>query len=483
MNRKRFIALALILATIIIGGGAVYIGIKLGQQPDVTPDDVSAATYNGIIYQYGPSNQEQCELVFRDETVCLQVKSNYRYLLNGSSSQFASHFCDGDWSVNGQGCSCPGGTPQNCSDRSSWKNNPAPHIQNITPRWVNPSGDANPEFYTGESVYQICLQRDWCNFQQIDVEFDGDVAPECFLSGYTGNLDICKEEPEPLACNSGICTEDAQCKNINPNYECDFDYDLNPDGSEGMCQLVETACDPGEVLEPGENPCSCVPAGTTITPTPTDTPTNTPTGTLTITNSPTNTPTNTPTRTPTNTPTGTLTRTPTGTITRTVTNTPTGTILPPTALISNEVDLIVFGLLLVIAGGFIYKSGLYISIGQLYWNNGGKNVSSGILNVSEDLKHGSNSFFSSIKGFETSLIMSFKKIGLNIVYSFKFVFNKLSGIKNQIILGLLNTLIFVKRISKTIIFKISASLKSIKIRKAKSFEEEVINSQKVVNKD
>jgi hypothetical protein len=96
-----------------------------------------------------------------------------------------------------------------------------------------------------------------------------------------------------------------------------------------------------------------------------------------VSNTPTNTPTSTPTSTPTNTPTGTPTKTPTGTPSKTVTPTvsksitPTPT-LPPTALISDEADMIVFGLVFIILGAGMYKMGMLNIVESALWYLGGR---------------------------------------------------------------------------------------------------------------
>jgi hypothetical protein len=90
--------------------------------------------------------------------------------------------------------------------------------------------------------------------------------------------------------------------------------------------------------------------GTTIiTPTTTTTPTITPTRTTT------------PTVTPTVTGTQVITNTPTG-----VTITPTTKSLPPTALISDKVDRLLLGLLMVIVGiGIYYRTGAGKAVKQV----------------------------------------------------------------------------------------------------------------------
>jgi len=130
--------------------------------------------------------------------------------------------------------------------------------------------------------------------------------------------------------------------------------------------------------KPNNTPTPTPPKTATPTPTPTPTPTKTPTPTPTMTPTPTRTPTPTPTRTPTPTPTGTPTATPTGTVTVTPT-------IPQTALISDEGDRVLIGVMLMLVGLLIYRSGLHISMGQLFWHTGGKSFWSGFKGKNKTL--------------------------------------------------------------------------------------------------
>ena len=119
---------------------------------------------------------------------------------------------------------------------------------------------------------------------------------------------------------------------------------------EEVVSFIGNECPAGSHIAKGscsgcDNPYwgCCQPKQITNTPTPTTTITIT----ISITNSITNTPTHTPTKTPTPTPTNTNTSTPT--------NTPTQT-LPPTALISDEVDRMLIGFTLIFIGIIFYKS-------------------------------------------------------------------------------------------------------------------------------
>jgi hypothetical protein len=97
--------------------------------------------------------------------------------------------------------------------------------------------------------------------------------------------------------------------------------------------------------------CDCEKPGVSNSPTPTNTPTNTPTGT------------------PSKTPTVTVTKSVTPTVSKSITPTPT---LPPTALISDEADMIVFGLIFIVLGAGIYKMGMLNIVEGALWYMGGK---------------------------------------------------------------------------------------------------------------
>ena len=123
-----------------------------------------------------------------------------------------------------------------------------------------------------------------------------------------------------------------------------------------------------------------------------NTPTNTPTTTLTTTPTQTNTPTVTPSISSTITPTLTRTISPTisksvtptisPTFTNTITPTQVVTTLPPTALITDEIDRVLIGICLIFVGLFLYRSGAYLFIGNSIWSFGGQLMGNSI-NIKE----------------------------------------------------------------------------------------------------
>lgn len=489
INTKQFIAISLIVATILIGGAAIYVGIRLGQQPDITPEESEALYYEGIEYRK-VETPGYCHVQTENGTVCIYIDS--------TNGWWAKHWCDyQQWLSNG--CNCSGiinaddGLPDNPGD--SWTDscdaahemgdgsidqqglfspNSAgcycyPGVQGTRPACSQSTEStacyANLFTETSNLPTKICLDRvpgdpsrTYCGIQQIDIS----VGPAtCMLSGLIGNVAECQDvevTPTPqYTCGDYGCTTDEQCDGGLPTYECD--EASNP--AQNRC--VQVLCPSGEELdESTEWPCDCKPISgsptPTLTPTNTGTPTITPTGSLTVT------PSRTPTGTPTRTPTGTPTKTPTGTPSKTVTpTTPPGEsttpTLPPTALISNEVDLVLIGLVITMAGIAIYRSGAYISIGNLYWNNGGEKVSGALEDINTETKAGINSVKRVILIIDstlTKLILSSKQM---IEFAIKYVAGIAGNIKDTIVLSI-----------RKILFKTSKNKKDL-------FEQEVIISQ------
>jgi len=312
--------IVLLIFTICLGAGAVYIGLYLEQTPTTAPVESKAATYDQetkIDYTFNGGNGT-CTLQRMNDSLCLAY--------TGSYNQFAKHWCQGDWSSNSGGCSCPYNGYGSGAGQCATTHSPSPGFSSPGEAPACLDGQfgiqgCNPEIYFTHSVYHpnnyanvVCLDKTWCQFQQIDLLVSGS-GYTCFLSGYMGDTDVCNATPTPTPTN-------------------------------------------------------------TYTPTPTMTITYTPTPTMTITYTPT--PTMTITYTPTPTITITYTPTPTMTITYTPTLTPSITVtvspskLPPTALVTDEIDQVIIGIFLIFLGVFVYQSGFYIIIGNLFWTNDGQ---------------------------------------------------------------------------------------------------------------
>jgi hypothetical protein len=216
----------------------------------------------------------------------------------------------------------------------------------------------------------------------------------CYCWDTRESIGNCCNGSGPL-CGSGICS-DVQCefRNVEPD-DCNLgqmtvcDFSESPDGVN--CGSTEASCNcscDANVPSPNEgetevyhgtNQTACANATRIVkylgscsgcgneyfciacfeTPQVSDTPTPTPTGTITIT------------PTSTSTPTVTITVTKTITVTPSVSVTPT---LPKTALISDEADKLLFGLLLTTLGITIFFTGMNINLGNGFWALGMRNL-------------------------------------------------------------------------------------------------------------
>jgi hypothetical protein len=166
-------------------------------------------------------------------------------------------------------------------------------------------------------------------------------------------------------CPNG-CGGDGQCTGSDPGAQytqgqvalggsCGQQDKYNTSG--GYCGIVALNCGGSCAGTTSTNP---PPANTNPPPNNTNPPVNT----------------SSPSQTPTSTPTGTLSPTATPTLTGTLTNTPTGTItptthLPGTALISDEIDRLIIGAILVLAGFWIYALDGHRILGNMFWNRFG----------------------------------------------------------------------------------------------------------------
>jgi len=361
MNQKRVVAIGLIILTLLIGGAAVYVGIKLGKTPDVGPVTSQAESYQDISYTSNAKANDgnvYCHLSFESNTVCL-VKDQ------GSYYQFSSHYCTGGAALNPTGCNCPLNDSK-CADRSTWTDGPALHDPaETTPQYFGSKN--NPENYNIDNqVTKICIQRSWCNFQEIDFN---------------------------TVVGTAACTLAADTTNVS---EC--------------------------------NTANAAATTPTVTPSPTATPEIT--------------------ATPTVTPTATLTPTPSPTPTRLVTKaaavtTTPKTTVPKTALVSDEFDRIIVGLMLIFVGLLIYRSGLYISLGNIYWNNGGRKLWGGMVNIGDIFDNSAGKFWNglvliddsvegSINQVFYSILNFFIKIINSIIFSFAWIVNNTYRIYHRV---------------------------------------------------
>src|SRR3990172_8259360 len=72
-NRRRLLIAVLFVATLVVGAAAVYIGLQLQQQPDVTPKTIAAATCCDNLCQ-NPGSQGICGCCGFPDNKCLYHK-------------------------------------------------------------------------------------------------------------------------------------------------------------------------------------------------------------------------------------------------------------------------------------------------------------------------------------------------------------------------------------------------------------------------
>ena len=440
MNKKRLVVI-MVVFTCLLGVGAIYIGSRLGNIPTTTPLETEAAIIDPetkIDYQFNSGNGT-CTLEKINGTLCLAF--------SGSYNQFTKNWCYGDWSSNAGGCSCPhngyGTNDGQCAINYSPK--PGSSYPGENPACLDGQfgiQNCNPEVYfTHSTTYPknyaniVCLDKSWCEFQQIDL-LVGTGNYTCFLSGYLGNTNVCQGVTQTPTNTPSITTTNS------PVYTPTLTITGTPVTRTPTVTFTSTPTTPGSSSTPTSTP----------TKTPTFTPTSTPTNT--ITNTPTNTPVSSSTVTPT------ITKTPTASPSSSPTTTPKVSTIPTTALVSDSVDQIIFGLMIIISGLYLYLSGNYIKIGNLFWNNGGKGLSytgeSAFMKLKIFFYDGGYNFFAQIKLLLNNTKISLIKINLffyNLVLNFltqgKHLLNNIKTTEKHLLNNIKTTLQDQKSDSKT----------------------------------
>lgn len=142
------------------------------------------------------------------------------------------------------------------------------------------------------------------------------------------------------------------------------------------------------------------------------------------------------TQTPTATPTQTPTATPTATVPPTTTVVPT-TIIPATALVSDEIDRMIIGFVLLAMGFALYKSGLYINLGNVIWNKGGASVWGGISDTGTSLNAGLGSAWSAMVAADNKVESAFLSLGFKIKAFFTLIKNSLMRVWDSFVIFVL----------------------------------------------
>lgn len=338
MNKKGRLTIMVLVLTVVLAGGAVYIGSYLNQQ-QTSPNNVSAAatcpsgdfniTVGGVLYCYKSSypSGSGCSVSASSSSVCLTVTRT-------SGDYFYKHWCSADVKTTSypNGCNCPGGSY--CLSGS--------HSRTSGTDCVGSS--CNPEVAQNNTATMcLSLNTSDCDFQQVDYQHS---STTCYLSGGIYDSSTCHAQPSNTPINTPT------------NIPTDTPTPI-------PTQTFTPTPTPTGTLLPSNTPTST--SMPTSTPTRTPTPTLTPTGTLLPSHTPT------PTLTPSTTPTGTLLPSNTPTITPTGTQTITPS-LPHTALTPDQGDQIIAGVTLILIGLMVYSFGFNEKLGKFFWNIGGRNV-------------------------------------------------------------------------------------------------------------
>ncbi len=412
MNKK-LIAIALITLTLIIGGAAIYVGMRLSDGT-TSPTDVEAYESNGILYTYScPAGN----VVAENGTVCLYVPNYAGYFISKHWCNSSTWLYDGcqntsptsasvhymaDGSINQQGlyspssaaCECSAGGPNgtgNCADV----------------KYSSVSCNINL-FRQAPFVTKICLDRvpgdrsqTFCGLQQIDLS-----TGNCFLSGLMSGVPECQALPP------------TETPSLTPSEV----PSITPSVSNTLTPSVSISPTVAPSITPSIRPSFTPSVAPSITPsiapsiTPSIAPSITPSIAPSIT--PSIAPSITPSIIPSVSPSRTLTPTVsiTGSQLPTVTPSASTTPLPQTAIVTDEIDRMIIGFILLMIGLGLYKSGLYISLGNLLWNNGGISVWSGLNQGSSAVDRtigqawlGLNEFDSKMEG---SVLNFFEKLKL-----------------------------------------------------------------------
>lgn len=210
MKKKNLITIILVLAILIIGGAAVYLGLKISEPVDELPQ-TGYPTYDNVQYNfYCPGGTITKYDDSTKGTVCFTITKP------SNISWISKHWCNSTTWMN-EGCNCP--LSSNCAaahkmaDGSIYQQglysptsagckctNGDPNGPSCTSANANDSCKINLFNVSSNFPQTICLDRvkgDWsktfCGLQQIDVQTKD--SSKCFLSGLMANVPECQGPP------------------------------------------------------------------------------------------------------------------------------------------------------------------------------------------------------------------------------------------------------------------------------------------------
>jgi hypothetical protein len=410
MKKKTFI-IGLLILTVLLAVGSVYISIRLKELETTTPEQSSAllaacssGQNNGYLFvcESSISGCPSGQIYSCQDQAC--HSSNFAHacaptMSSGRSCVGLTNLGYGPWEggkVNFVGCNYSSGAPQNCFCLSGMSGNVTCSTDSYG--WGNTYDSCGARYIgstpTNPPSSKIACGDYGCRSDSDCEGYSSSLAPgtyecaertdgnaslqKCVIicaPGVSRNGDCACGTSTKLVCGDLGCTRDSDCEGYDSSFPPgSMECAERTDGNAALQRCV-IVCGPDTVKD---GYCSCVTPTPSVSPsvspseTPTETPTSTPSETPTDTPTPTVSPSITLTESPTITPSSTITTT--LTVSPSVSITPTGSKLPPTALISDEVDRIIIGFTFMILGFALYKSGAYLALGNAFWSNGGKSI-------------------------------------------------------------------------------------------------------------
>jgi len=339
LDNKKILFIVLLVFTVLLGIGAVYIGITLSKTPTVTPTDTKAYTYGQCPVL--TSSLGSCQMPDGTCTGPICMKG-VKFDLNNSAScdpgQMVNCLAGGpicassdcgpclptcgsdEESVSPVGNDCPSGSRKTFGSCQGCDN----------PYW----GCCRSKVVTTPPTSLRCGDLGCTNDNQCEggisngFECDEKSDPtknQCVRLTCPPGQILNPDTPDPCDCKPIVvakykcgdygCTDDSQCEGgISSGFECDE----KADPTKNRC--IRLTCPSGEILDPStENPCDCKKINVPITP-------------------------------------KIITGTPI------VTDTPIVTGTPKTALVSDEADRIIIGVVMIFIGIVFYNSNWYLNL-------------------------------------------------------------------------------------------------------------------------
>lgn len=152
---------------------------------------IHGSVYKGIQYNFihGGDSEGRCSLYTNQaaQTICIDYDHSG---VGGDWDAAAKHWCEGS-TYQWCNCSCNGGN--NCDGTCAPSHSPSPGLSMPVDGSCVPNSGNCPVVQYTNAVNTICVDRDFCGSdgnggnQQLDIEYDGDVSPECAMTAMTAD--------------------------------------------------------------------------------------------------------------------------------------------------------------------------------------------------------------------------------------------------------------------------------------------------------